>query len=144
MIRRPCEPRVPYIPERDYTPPDRSDPAPDQPLKPARDERGLSLNRPMWHDEARCRSDSFDPDDFFLEGKYPNGSVRYRDARDRAKSICAMCPVRQECLEWALEADVRSGIWGGMTANERRRLQYPKRSTNRDGSIYTYPEVVNE
>jgi len=40
----------------------------------------------------------------------------------KAKRICANCPVRDECLEWAIERDER-GIWGGLTEPERRRYQ---------------------
>jgi WhiB family redox-sensing transcriptional regulator len=40
-----------------------------------------------------------------------------------AKAVCATCPVRAECLGEALAAPFdASGIWGGMTANERYEL----------------------
>lgn len=40
----------------------------------------------------------------------------------QAKSICAACPVRSECLEYAL-AEEPLGIWGGATAEEREAMQ---------------------
>ena len=40
----------------------------------------------------------------------------------RAKAVCAGCPVRQECLDTALTQNERYGIWGGLTDVERRRL----------------------
>jgi WhiB family transcriptional regulator, redox-sensing transcriptional regulator len=40
-----------------------------------------------------------------------------------AKSICRSCPVRRECLEYAMEAPVDHGVWGGMTERERRRYR---------------------
>jgi WhiB family redox-sensing transcriptional regulator len=40
-----------------------------------------------------------------------------------AKRICGECPVRAECLEYALEEDERFGIWGGMSERERRKLK---------------------
>ena len=43
-------------------------------------------------------------------------------AERQALAICATCPVSIECLEYALEADIRFGIWGGMTEKQRRRL----------------------
>ena len=47
-----------------------------------------------------------------------------RLARERrAKSICAACPVRQRCLEYAIAADERYGIWGGLTKDERRTVR---------------------
>ncbi len=41
----------------------------------------------------------------------------------KAKSICATCPVSDECLTWALETKQSEGIWGGHTAKERRKLR---------------------
>jgi WhiB family transcriptional regulator, redox-sensing transcriptional regulator len=50
-----------------------------------------------------------------------------REIRERkAKAICAVCPIRAECLEYALGHPARHGIWGGLNAEElaaeRRRL----------------------
>ncbi len=39
-----------------------------------------------------------------------------------AKRVCAGCPVRVECLEYALVTDQRWGVWGGTSAFERRAL----------------------
>ena len=39
-----------------------------------------------------------------------------------AKSICARCPVRTECLEYALRVHEPIGIWGGLNEAERRQL----------------------
>ena len=39
-----------------------------------------------------------------------------------AKSICAGCPVRQPCLDYALSIDEPLGIWGGLNEYERRRI----------------------
>ena len=40
-----------------------------------------------------------------------------------AKEICASCPVREECLQFALSTNQGDGIWGGLDAQERRRLR---------------------
>ncbi len=45
-----------------------------------------------------------------------------RGAEEKAVSICATCPVSVECLDYALEADIRFGVWGGLTEKQRRRL----------------------
>lgn len=65
-----------------------------------------------WMLEARCLD--ADPEAFFPE---KGGSTR------EAKRICAACPVREECLEYALENDERFGIWGGLSERERRRAK---------------------
>lgn len=65
-----------------------------------------------WQDQALCAQT--DPEAFFPE---KGGSTR------EAKRICQACPVRDECLEFALENDERFGIWGGLSDRERRRLR---------------------
>jgi WhiB family transcriptional regulator, redox-sensing transcriptional regulator len=40
-----------------------------------------------------------------------------------AKAICALCPVRRPCLQYALDHDERFGVWGGLSERERRRLR---------------------
>ncbi len=41
---------------------------------------------------------------------------------NRAKAVCRACPVRRECLDWAVEANERAGVWGGTTPDERAQL----------------------
>jgi len=61
------------------------------------------------------------PDAFFLEEetKDPNRNQKIKVA----KAICAECPVRMLCLEYALEESEVFGIWGGLTYPERNRLK---------------------
>ena len=40
-----------------------------------------------------------------------------------ARQICAGCPVRQPCLEYALSQGITNGIWGGLTDRDRRPLR---------------------
>lgn len=65
-----------------------------------------------WRDQALCSQT--DPEAFFPE---KGGSTR------EAKKVCLGCPVRSECLEYALSNDERFGIWGGLSERERRRLK---------------------
>lgn len=54
-----------------------------------------------------------------------NPDLFFSDARsdiETALAICASCPVRLDCLEYAIEADIRFGVWGGITDKQRRRL----------------------
>lgn len=65
-----------------------------------------------WSDDAACAG--VDPDLFFPdEGEHPT----------EALAICAVCPVRAECLEEAIRTDERHGVWGGMTARQRNRAR---------------------
>lgn len=72
-----------------------------------------ALDGPLaWQRDALCAQT--DPEAFFPE---KGGSTR------EAKSVCAACEVRAECLEYALAHDERFGIWGGLSERERRRLR---------------------
>ena len=71
-----------------------------------------------WRDKGACRG--IDPDVF-----YP---VADEDAEE-AKSICAVCSVRQACLEHALASREKEGVWGGATERERRRIIRQRRRT---------------
>ncbi len=42
---------------------------------------------------------------------------------EEAKRICHRCPVRSECLRWALDTGQDHGIWGGADEAERRTLR---------------------
>jgi WhiB family redox-sensing transcriptional regulator len=41
---------------------------------------------------------------------------------DKARKICAGCPVASTCLEYALEHRNEHGVWGGCSERERRRI----------------------
>jgi WhiB family redox-sensing transcriptional regulator len=41
----------------------------------------------------------------------------------RAKAVCAGCPVREACLEFALANDERWGVWGGTSERQRRAMR---------------------
>jgi WhiB family transcriptional regulator, redox-sensing transcriptional regulator len=74
-----------------------------------------TVNGANWRASGACRS--ADPDLFFPIAK--SGLSEKQIAR--AKMICARCPVRQECLEFALSHDQTYGIWGGTTVEDRQR-----------------------
>lgn len=44
-----------------------------------------------------------------------------------AKRICGMCPVREECLEWALENNELHGIFGGTSVKGREKIRRQRR-----------------
>jgi WhiB family redox-sensing transcriptional regulator len=77
-----------------------------------------------WRDRARCRPGSMiDPELFF-----PVGTTGPAEAQiNTAKAICALCPVRVECLQWALDTAQDAGVWGGLSEGERRTLRRGQR-----------------
>ena len=72
--------------------------------------------RPAWQQHGACRG--LDPNLFFPER---GESVK------EAKAVCARCPVRAECLQYALDNYKNVGIWGGLSERERRRLRRQRR-----------------
>jgi WhiB family transcriptional regulator, redox-sensing transcriptional regulator len=59
---------------------------------------------------------------------YPIGS-----GGSNAVAICMQCPVRLDCLGWALAHNETDGIWGGVSAPERERMRSGKRSGSDSG-----------
>ncbi|MFB7287924.1 MULTISPECIES: WhiB family transcriptional regulator [Streptomycetaceae] len=91
-----------------------------QPIEPPAASRS-SLSHPRdlggpWHSEAACRSDEAGL--FFAPSKEPTAARLSRE--EAAKRVCARCPVMLECREHALLQPEPYGVWGGMTAAERR------------------------
>jgi WhiB family redox-sensing transcriptional regulator len=44
-----------------------------------------------------------------------------------ARRICADCPVKEPCLEYALHNRIEHGVWGGASERERRRIARRRR-----------------
>jgi Transcription factor WhiB len=45
------------------------------------------------------------------------------ESAEPARQICARCPVRQPCLDYAISHGITSGIWGGLADRDRRPLR---------------------
>jgi WhiB family redox-sensing transcriptional regulator len=71
-----------------------------------------------WKLRGTCKT--VDPELFFPE---KGGSVT------EAKRICTGCPVRAECLDFALRNNERFGVWGGLSERERLRLRHGDRES---------------
>jgi WhiB family redox-sensing transcriptional regulator len=83
----------------------------------AREPRYRSLAAPArfaarWRELAACRG--ADLTVFFPERGESAGPAR---------RVCAGCPVRQPCLDYAITNRITHGVWGGLTERERRALQ---------------------
>lgn len=74
-----------------------------------------------WRDDALCAEVGIDL--FFPEKGEPTKD---------AKAVCQLCPVRSECLQYALQNDERFGIWGGMSEQERHQIQPLRRARRTD------------
>ena len=70
-----------------------------------------------WRADAACRDG--DSEIFFPVGD----SDAALEVVEQAKAVCQTCPVREACLQYALETRQVDGIWGGTTEDERRRLR---------------------
>jgi WhiB family redox-sensing transcriptional regulator len=70
-----------------------------------------------WRERSACRDT--DPALFFPIGT--TGIALEQIAA--AKAVCRDCDVRAACLEFALATNQESGIWGGTSEEERRKLR---------------------
>ena len=66
-------------------------------------------NDAKWMDQALCAQT--DPEAF-----YPERGASHREA----KNVCERCPVRPDCLDWAIKHGESDGVWGGMGPAERK------------------------
>lgn len=93
-------------------------------MSPGASHRGARLvaaigaDPPDWRASAGCKG--ADPDLFFPERGESTGA---------AKAVCRECPVRRDCLEYALANVEKFGIWGGLSERERRRVRQARRQT---------------
>jgi len=77
-----------------------------------------------WRHRALCRDE--DPEAWFPLGgdnTYVKESAAHLELAEEAKTICRRCPAISNCLAWALETGQDHGVWGGLTAYERRALK---------------------
>lgn len=87
-----------------------------------------------WRDYAACKGD--DPAIYFFEDTSPN---------HQARRTCYTCPVRLDCLEYAVEHEKDWGVWAGVTARVRltlRRLMLRTKTSSVLELLATKPDVV--
>jgi WhiB family redox-sensing transcriptional regulator len=80
-----------------------------------------------WRHRAACRDE--DPELFFPISDVGPGARQTA----QAKAVCARCPVREECLRYALDNGLDYGIFGGLTERERRDLARRNRQAHTGG-----------
>ena len=73
-----------------------------------------------WRTRATCLGE--DPELFFPIGSAGPALVQIEEA----KTICRRCEVVDTCLRWAMESGADTGVWGGLSDDERRSLKRRK------------------
>jgi WhiB family redox-sensing transcriptional regulator len=76
-----------------------------------------SIEDDDWRDVAACRDTN--PDLFFPVGTTGPAIEQI----EQAKAVCRECPAQVPCLEFALMTNQDSGVWGGTSEEERRKLR---------------------
>lgn len=95
-------------------------------MSAAEDYYSLVNNQFGFTQDAACRGTG--PDLFFLN-EDERGANHHKLAD--ARTICFTCKVQKECLDFALDNNIRSGIWAGTTPLQRKALRRELRNTNR-------------
>jgi WhiB family transcriptional regulator, redox-sensing transcriptional regulator len=93
-------------------------------------------NHLSWRTDAACRD--VDTLLFFPVGL--TGSAISQT--ERAKAVCASCPVQAQCLEFALRTLQDYGVWGGHTEDERRVIRRQRRAAARRATMVRRAEPV--
>jgi WhiB family redox-sensing transcriptional regulator len=75
------------------------------------------IERDDWRDHAACRDTN--PDLFFPVGTTGPAIEQI----EQAKAVCMQCDSQTACLEFALVTNQDSGVWGGTSEEERRKLR---------------------
>jgi WhiB family redox-sensing transcriptional regulator len=80
--------------------------------------KGIQQHMDMqWLNQARCLNE--DPELFFPVGN--TGPAV--DQIDQAKAVCRECAVSTSCLEYAIKENQDTGVWGGLSEDERKSLK---------------------
>jgi WhiB family redox-sensing transcriptional regulator len=85
------------------------------------DDHMLHLSQP-----ASCADPQFDPEWWHPVEVGGSTAWSYTFDAKRARSVCQSCPVKQECLDYALQYFELAGIWGGLDRKERHAIQVAK------------------
>jgi len=87
--------------------------------------RPATWNTEEWRELGSCRK--LDTGLFFPIGQTGEAEVKIA----RAKKVCGTCPVRQQCLEFAITTNQEYGVWGGHSEEERRVVRRQWRARQR-------------
>lgn len=85
---------------------------------------------------SRCHNENY-PLDFFFDPA----------TEDEAVAVCQLCPIRTDCLAWALSKPEYYGVWGGMSEAGRRKSKTKRQRVKCPGCESTdvyRPQTRNE
>ncbi len=88
-----------------------------------------------WQLHARCRGL---PTEMFFPSDGERGQLRAA-REERAKKVCRSCPVKRECLRYALSSVEAWGVWGATTPRERQLIDQGLLTTRPTGSADKAP-----
>lgn len=80
-----------------------------------------AFDRPAWQEHALCAGMPQD-------GLFFASDDQGEKALQLAVQLCRRCPVRCDCLDYALTNREEHGIWGGLTSVERKRIRWGRAS----------------
>lgn len=82
------------------------------------EQMSISSSDRQWDAEAACAAPDVNPEWFF---------PKPGESQEAAKRICRICPVRAQCLAWAQDHEIPAGIFGGASADRRRKMRKAQR-----------------
>jgi WhiB family redox-sensing transcriptional regulator len=85
----------------------------------------MKEKKDQWKERGACKGITEDSI-FFPE----SSDSEWKAKQDKAISICQQCPVRIQCLEYAIQNN-EPGVWGGTSERERRRIKRARRQEER-------------
>lgn len=83
------------------------------------------VDRGHWRRRAVCVGE---PSELFFPPSPDAPAPMTPWSPEPAQAVCATCPVRQDCLDWAVATRQPDGVWGGLDPAELRRLWRKPRS----------------
>ena len=89
-----------------------------------------------WRDRAACLG--LDPELFFPIGSTGPALIQTEEAR----AVCRRCEVIDDCLSWAMDSRQEDGVWGGLSADERRALKRRNARARRSSELPGEPPIT--
>jgi WhiB family transcriptional regulator, redox-sensing transcriptional regulator len=74
-----------------------------------------------WMEQAACRHEG---NELFFPTDVGTSNSMHKVARER---YCNGCPVKRQCLEFAIRLDIDHGLWGGASERQRREMRRERR-----------------